>query len=640
MPNHLNRFWRRLPRAVLGLVFGLMALPAWPAEWMTFDELPATYSNAVPGSSAAWLYTTKELHSNANYGMTKYDSCGWRNTNAYPMPFTNSFNYFYLYPATDNNTHKGFETYGYLEVDAGNVVAGHSLKFVVTGGKNTYATNGTTYLQTNGLRVAAKAHYAHWVGAGSDPVAWGARVGHPYVYFMNLGTNPMPEAAGANRLDFYYYAPAALTNGRGGWGNRPEPTVNVGPFNNLGGHWYHEICTQGGGWTHVLCDGHPQHNNAWGSPTNYPYPSSSLRSYGLAYFADLYRWYVTFKPYSGICRAPFAIWFDEIRFGYDPEPQNDETICSPSIVYFTSNQTFEIGFMDKYKNFAYSYSTYELRYAFEPILNATWSNATPAHILPDARFSISNHWGGIFQKFWPYYQSVWAPFTLATTQDLARLQPGTNIYFAVKDISQVGGASQQPVTNFGAGRWPIGGRDYTAYGANFDYAGDQPALPLIKRMDYRIPAGSPDMDGDGLEDWWEQFNFGDPGACDPGADPDGDNLSNLAEATEKSNPNARDTDHDQFDDRQELIAGTDFGNPARFLCLQAIGTVSNTVMLSWYGVTQRFYCVYARTNLMAADLTTNAWQWPGKNAPASCPDGAAAPETTYFITAAYPGFPW
>jgi len=47
-----------------------------------------------------------------------------------------------------------------------------------------------------------------------------------------------------------------------------------------------------------------------------------------------------------------------------------------------------------------------------------------------------------------------------------------------------------------------------------------------------------DTDGDGLPDWWEQKYFGDPNVATPGADPDGDTLTNLAEyEIYSSNPN-------------------------------------------------------------------------------------------------------
>ncbi|HBA84730.1 MAG TPA: hypothetical protein DCZ95_11605 [Verrucomicrobia bacterium] len=636
----MSRIGRQTCAGFLGWALLAGNAAAAPSVWMNFDDLPATRSNDPPAGSATWLYTTKEINSNAAYGMTQYDTCGWRNTNAYPAPFTNNHNYLQLYFNTYNSDHMGFETYGYLEVDGGNAVTGHSLKYVVTGGKNSYTTNSTEYLLTNGLKATSKAHFTNWLGMGVDPVAWGATVGHPYVYFLNLSTNPIPEAQGANRLSFYYFVPSSLSNGPGGWGQRPEPTVNIGPFNGVGGHWYHEICTQGGGWTRALCDGHPQHNNAWSGAAQYPYPSSSLRSYGSDYFTNLYRWYISFKPHDGIGRAPYAVWFDEIEFQFDPEPQNDETICSPSVVYFPSNKTFEIGFMDKYKNFAYSYSTYELRYSFDPIDNANWASAAPAHILADSRYSISNRWDGKFQKFWPYYQSVWAPFELATPQDSARLIPGTNVYFAVKDISQQNGDGMLPITNCTIGRWTIGGRNYFAYSNSFDYAGDQPALPLLKRISFRIPDGSPDADGDGVEDWWEQLNFGDPANGQPGADPDGDQLANLAEAAEKTNPHIADMDADGFNDRQELIAGTGFRDASSFPRIESVHLASGGPALSWHGVTQRLYSICETTNLFVSATTTNVYRRPGQNATMTCTNLPSANEGFSHLLIELPGFPW
>jgi hypothetical protein len=45
-----------------------------------------------------------------------------------------------------------------------------------------------------------------------------------------------------------------------------------------------------------------------------------------------------------------------------------------------------------------------------------------------------------------------------------------------------------------------------------------------------------DTDGDDLPDWWEQMYFGDPVSADPGADPDGDGRTNLAEFEADTDP--------------------------------------------------------------------------------------------------------
>ena len=321
-------------------------------------------------------------------------------------------------------------------------------------------------------------------------MAHGVTVGHPTLYFANNSPSgdyrPFPEAQGCNRLSFYYKTPAELDNGEGGYSARPATTMNVGPFNGEGGHWYHEICTQGGGWTHVTIDGHPQHNNSFSSADLYPLPSSAIPDMGVDYFNGWYRWYVTFKPYGGVATAPYEIFFDEFRFLYDPEPQNNETINSPSVTWLPDAQHFEIGFMDKYKNNQYAHCTYELRYSFSPIDNANWNQAAPAHILADPRFYLTERADGKFAKHWPHYAAVWAPFTLAT-EDLAQLTPGRLIFFALKDISQQNGDGPDPIDYSVSSYWSVGGRDYTNHGDTFDYAGDAAVLPLIKRIDFRMP---------------------------------------------------------------------------------------------------------------------------------------------------------
>ncbi len=455
----------------------------WPSVFANFDEVPPTAAEADPADGGGLLYTTASSHPDGAYPMTTNDWAGWRDTASYPAPDEDVRNYFYLYLNSYNSSHMGFSTYGYLEIDGETAVRGNSLRYRVTGGINSGGNCGTP--------ITTKRQYLDLLQAGEHPVCEGAVIGHPCLYFANTGPSwspvPFPQAQGANRLSMYYRAPAELTNGEGGWGNRPEITMNVGPYNGVGGHWYHEVCNQGGGWTHVLIDAHPQHNNSWSSAADYPFPSSSLRDMGVDYFNGWYRWYVTFKPYEGIAAAPYDVWFDEVEFLTDPEPQNNETVCSPAVTWFPETRSFEIGFMDKYKNNAYAYATYELRYSFEPITNDDWDQATPARILADERFSIGARDDGKFAKYWPYYASVWAPFTLACEEDLDRLTPDTLIFFAVKDISQVGENGMQPVQDTGIGRWVVGGRDYSAYGDTFDYEGDQPALPLIKRIDFRVP---------------------------------------------------------------------------------------------------------------------------------------------------------
>ena len=242
-----------------------------------FNDLPATGSKEVPGSSDSWIYTTQETNPSSEYKMTQYDRAGWRKSESYINDNVN--NYFYIYLNTHNNYHMGWETYGYLEISDSNTISGNSLKYVVTGGKN----GETGEDSSSGERVTTKEQYLDYLNNGIDPVGSDSlAIGNPYLYFSNTGgkNNPVAfeEAQVTNRLSFYVYLPENVSNGDGGWQTPPHHTLTVGPYTDKGGHWYHKTYTEGGGWTHVLIDGHPVHNNSWHNASKYPYPSKSLRN--------------------------------------------------------------------------------------------------------------------------------------------------------------------------------------------------------------------------------------------------------------------------------------------------------------------------------------------------------------------------
>ena len=309
------------------------------ATYNNFDSLPVTPQNGVPGSGGEWIYSSPDTNP-SDYISTS----GWISNQKYPGN-SNIFDYFDYYHNGYNNAHMGFETYGFLSIDDSNAIKGNSLKVTVTGGQNSDGQWGTPLYN--------KEDYLSLLASGKNPVSSASKVGHPYIYFMNnslsSSTVPFYQASGSNRLSLYIKLPSEVSNGSGGTGSPPGMTINLGPYNDVGGHWYHYFYNQGGGWTHIIVDGHPQHNNAYSSAANYPYPSSSLRGMDSKYFNTMYRWYMTFWPYEGIATPPYNIWIDEIEFDYDSEPQNNETIDSPAVTYHDDTRQFEIGFNDKYK---------------------------------------------------------------------------------------------------------------------------------------------------------------------------------------------------------------------------------------------------------------------------------------------------
>ncbi len=455
-----------------------------------FDDLPATASNEIPGSSASLLYTTEAVNPMVGFPMTAYNRAGWRRSSAYVN--SSVTDYFQAYSNSINSPSKGYEWYGYLEVDDATAVRGNALKHVITGGKN-----ALTLPDANGLELNTKQEYLNYLSNNQSPSIGDMVVGTSYIYFSNTSNPPndvgFPAAQGTNRLSFYIKMPAVLNNGIGGWGVPPTITFIVGPYSsvpksdifpngdpdsNMGGHFYHWYYTQGGGWTHIVVDSHPEHSNAVGS--SFPYPSSSFRDIGGEYFNNMFRLYTTGKPYEGLDTPPFSFWIDEMEFISDSEPQNNETINNPAVMYLPGQKLFEISFNDKYANNAYSKSTYEVRYSFSQITNENWGLAPPVLIQPDTRFGITASSDGRFRKWRPHYKGVWAPFKIDPA-DEAALVPGSTIYFAIKDVSQENGDGLDPV-----GGDPNAGRLYAVYPSMFDYAGDKPALPLIKRINYYI----------------------------------------------------------------------------------------------------------------------------------------------------------
>ena len=377
------------------------------------------------------------------------------------------------------------------------------MKINVTGGAGyTEGVNNVcTYLSTSsfatncdyyGTPIHTKEDYIDEINAGRNPVYHGPKkIGSPRLTVsntsFNAGNYALPQAAGANRLSMYVYLPPNTTNQGSVSVNDKifQITLDVDPFNEVSGtgHWYHFFHTQGGGWTHVQVDSHPQHNNNWSNAAMWPYPSYSIRGYGVNHIETTRLFYVNYGAYSGYTGLDipeYTVWLDEVEFFNDPEPQNEETINGLSVLYRPETKYFEIGFHGKYKNNSYDKSTYEIRYSFAPITNDNWVSATPVHVQAEAYFSVPANTTGIIKKYQAHRSAVWAPFKLASTAEEALLTPGTIIYFAIKDVSQDPNNLQipNPLHN--------NGRQYATYANTFDYAGDAPALPLIKRIDYFI----------------------------------------------------------------------------------------------------------------------------------------------------------
>jgi hypothetical protein len=461
-------------------IFSLTNNASAAGVYQDFDALPVTGENEIPGDGGGWRYSSWKTYTKHHF----FQSCGfWNDAERYPQN-NNIMDYFKLYRNGYNNSHMGFLTYQFLEIDNQNAINGNSLKITVTGGCKPSTPGGTDGDESHGLELSTKEEYLEYMNNNQNPVDSSETVGDSRIYMMNDSYNnqnyPIPAANNANMMSYYVYQPSLLNNDNGN--GYPEITGSTDPFNNIGGHFYQFYYVNGGGWIHVIADTHPQHNNSWSSADRYPYPSSSMRAYDSSYFTNMYAVYISMGTYHGTAYPKYYYWLDEIEFFNDPyySSMNHETINSPAIMLHSNTKTFEASWNGKYKNLGYCDATYEVRYSFSQISNDNWENAIPVHVQEYNQFNITANTQGIVKKPNSYRQPVWLSFKLRP-EDENKLVPGTSIYFAIKDVSQDPNNLQVPNPAYNHGR------EYANQMSSFDFAGDAQVLPLIKRIGYYIP---------------------------------------------------------------------------------------------------------------------------------------------------------
>ena len=461
--------------------------------WFDFDGFPASTCSAPPGDGDGWEYSSDHTNPNDNYAMSLYDSCGWFSTDAYTgSPTVHDYFYAANIDIASNST-RGNHRYQFLRIVDDNCWSGNCMELRITGGY---------YSITEAVGTPV---YDYETYCSLNPTIDTAEtVGYPYIYFNNSSYSYAPvafeAASGANRMTMYVKLPETLKNGPTSPYNYipSSGTINFGPFSMVaGGHFYHWYYNEGGPgrYTKLYMDGHPQHNNAWASAASFPYSYYGLNSYKESYFNNLYRFYFMAFNYddglAGTAVPEYSTYIDETRFFNDSEPQNDETICSPGIGYSPIDQTFDIGWNDKYRGtYPATDSIYEIKYSFSPITNVNYGAAKYVDVVTDGRYSwLTASSAGQIQKMSAYYSLVWCPFKVKS-EDQSLLIPGATIYVAIKDITN---------------------RDYVTY--DFDEVGDHELITvpgigdvqkvdLIYRLDYTLPTTSasitcyPDVDND------------------------------------------------------------------------------------------------------------------------------------------------
>ncbi len=113
-------------------------------------------------------------------------------------------------------------------------------------------------------------------------------------------------------------------------------------------------------------------------------------------------------------------------------------------------------------------------------------------------------------------------------------------------------------------RWRIHARR-ELFGNNVDNMSGSPAS-VWDSMLFSVgsPADNDDGVGDGIPDYWEELHGLNPDINDANEDPDNDDLTNIQEFQNATDPNNPDTDGDWAKDGDEVNNGTDPNEPAEF----------------------------------------------------------------------------
>jgi len=462
-------------------------------EWFQWDTVPATPDDQIPVSGPDLTYS----------------HCGSSERSCYTQPDGS------VVVKLDNPSLRFF---GFFQIDDERAVKGHSLELVTTGGGPVSSPNGS--------HIQNKQEYLDELALGIDPTSKSGAEGRTSIIFdAGAVGRAFPEANGANRLSFYVYMDTEQMAFRDEGTRRALGQVELFMYSAIsfedmfpnwvadGGapgavdtaHLYQGVPAGGGGWTHISVDSKYYRSayNSNGGP--FPYPSKSYRqSPPEQYFNNARRLAIIIEPQQGYATPKpivgHSTWFDEFEWRHDPEPQNHETIGPVSLLYVAKQKRWEVGFISKYASNKDN-GTYEARYSFAPITNANWSLAKPVtiqhgHQIPakdplavDAAITDPTATPGRFRAVPNNVDgSVWAPFRI-DQEDWDQLTIGTMVYFAIKDVSQINGDGLAPINGDSNA-----GRDYAGSSGYFDYEGDQPALNLIRRIDYYIAEESDNTD--------------------------------------------------------------------------------------------------------------------------------------------------
>ena len=367
--------------------------------------------------------------------------------------------------------------YGYLDINTEMPAKGSGcLKFVFTGGAYLNHENIIAY---SGQEIFYKKQFDTLIDSGQSPYATIPLFADEqfYVKFADSKTRSFEEAQGADRLSLWIYLP------KGSHENSPFPirTIQYYPYidTSEADHYYHWLTNIGmGGWTHLVIDAHPQRNNTGtpldenGNPLPYEYYRVGGHDYpgnGVEYFNQTVAFALRLQ--LGDYNFPTPVYLDHFTFFKSTQPENDETISNLGIGYNPDTHEFDIGFCDKYRGNK-CHATYEVRYSFRPITNASYPKAKYCNVVqaPNLDFTYTTDIKGQIKKPVTGYNQLWGLLKLSS-EDEQQLKHGTKIYFALKDVSNRTYPDRDP---------------YDEERVEVEHVGQVRRIDLIKTISYEI----------------------------------------------------------------------------------------------------------------------------------------------------------
>lgn len=342
---------------------------------------------------------------------------------------------FKLYPYYNgrNSDHMGWMQYGYIDASSEFSVNGSSLRIHLTGGMYKGADDEVL---PDGKPIRSKSEYQSTEDLGEQSLL----PGDISLYYKGpTSTAKIPELRNKNRLNLWVLMPKGsvdIEKYSTDYLTSPRKSFSFYPFINTskGAHYYHHVANIAlGGWTKIQFDASPTHKNSGGTNELHAFSEggSEYSGNGKEYFSNIAAFNLR-ADFSKYLPADSVYYIDEVTTSFKPY-ENEETIKSLSVGFSPKSKIFDISIEDKYRCLDCE-ATYEVRYSFDPIDNSNFDSAFKTEVVTNFDRSKSNS-DSLIHKPTNGYNLIWAALQLQS-EHTDYIEPGTNIYFAVRDVTE------------------------------------------------------------------------------------------------------------------------------------------------------------------------------------------------------------